>query len=81
STTNATEVTYHVEGDLTNITSITNNGSSSIRFGDNATTLTGGNTTVNLGNGTVNVNNSTISHVAPGVNGTDAVNVDQLEKV
>ncbi|TCT13932.1 autotransporter adhesin, partial [Bibersteinia trehalosi] len=45
------------------------------------TTLTGGNTTVNLGNGTVNVNNSTISHVAPGVNGTDAVNVDQLEKV
>ncbi|OAQ14909.1 hypothetical protein F480_07135 [Bibersteinia trehalosi Y31] len=67
-TTNATEVTYHVEGDLTNITSITN-GNTSIKLGDAN------------GNNTVNINNATISNVAPGVNGTDAVNVDQLEKV
>ncbi|AHG83145.1 Autotransporter adhesin [Bibersteinia trehalosi USDA-ARS-USMARC-189] len=67
-TTNATDVTYHVEGDLTNITSITN-GNTSIKLGDAN------------GNNTVNINNATISNVAPGVNGTDAVNVDQLEKV
>ncbi|MGQ8821714.1 hypothetical protein ACUQJD_11050, partial [Bibersteinia trehalosi] len=38
-------------------------------------------TTISLGNNTVNLNNATISNVSAGVNGTDAVNVDQLEKV
>ncbi|MGQ8821713.1 hypothetical protein ACUQJD_11045, partial [Bibersteinia trehalosi] len=62
--------TYNVsvEGELTNITSITN-GNTSIKLGDEN------------GNNTVNINNATISNVAAGVNGTDAVNVDQLEKV
>ncbi|AHG80892.1 Autotransporter adhesin [Bibersteinia trehalosi USDA-ARS-USMARC-188] len=61
-TTGGADVTYHVEGDLTNITSISNNNG----------------TTISLGNNTVNVNNATISNVAEGVNGTDAVNVNQL---
>ncbi|AHG87370.1 Autotransporter adhesin [Bibersteinia trehalosi USDA-ARS-USMARC-190] len=61
-TTGGADVTYHVEGDLTNITSISNNEG----------------TTISLGNNTVNVNNATISNVAEGVNGTDAVNVNQL---
>ncbi|MGQ8821718.1 hypothetical protein ACUQJD_11070, partial [Bibersteinia trehalosi] len=65
-TTNATtggaDVTYHVEGDLTNITSISNNNG----------------TTISLGNNTVNVNNATVSNVANGTNATDAVNLAQL---
>ncbi|TCT17481.1 trimeric autotransporter adhesin, partial [Bibersteinia trehalosi] len=61
-TTGGVDVTYHVEGDLANITSISNNNG----------------TTISLGNNTVNVNNATISNVAEGVNGTDAVNVNQL---
>ncbi|RRN02298.1 adhesin, partial [Bibersteinia trehalosi] len=51
----------------------------------NNITSSNGKTTITLsdsnGNNTVNINNATISNVAPGVNGTDAVNVDQLEKV
>ncbi|RRN01795.1 hypothetical protein EIM44_09785, partial [Bibersteinia trehalosi] len=69
-TTNATtggaDVTYHVEGALTNITSIADNNGTQITLGD-----------VN-GNNTVNVNGATISNVSAGVNGTDAVNLDQL---
>ncbi|OAQ14962.1 hypothetical protein F480_09620 [Bibersteinia trehalosi Y31] len=61
-TTGGADVTYHVEGDLTNITSISNNNGTTITLGDN----------------TVNVNNATITNVGPAVNGTDAVNLDQL---
>nr|WP_025289119.1 ESPR-type extended signal peptide-containing protein [Bibersteinia trehalosi] len=61
----ATEVTYNVEGDLTNITSITNNG-----------------TTIKLenkdGDKAINVDGATITNVKAGENGTDAVNLDQL---
>ncbi|MGQ8820417.1 YadA-like family protein, partial [Bibersteinia trehalosi] len=65
-TTGGADVTYHVEGALTNITSIANNNGTQITLGD-----------VN-GNNTVNVNGATISNVSAGVNGTDAVNLDQL---
>ncbi|OAQ14956.1 hypothetical protein F480_09590 [Bibersteinia trehalosi Y31] len=61
-TTGGADVTYHVEGDLTNITSISNNNG----------------TTISLGNNTVNVNNATVSNVANGTNATDAVNLAQL---
>ncbi|OAQ14958.1 hypothetical protein F480_09625 [Bibersteinia trehalosi Y31] len=61
-TTGGADVTYHVEGDLTNITSISNNEG----------------TTISLGNNTVNVNNATVSNVANGTNATDAVNLAQL---
>ncbi|WP_324682268.1 YadA-like family protein [Bibersteinia trehalosi] len=55
--------------ELQEINSISNNNGTTITLGDANN------------NNTVNINNATISNVAPGVNGTDAVNVDQLEKV
>ncbi|MGQ8821728.1 hypothetical protein, partial [Bibersteinia trehalosi] len=60
-TTGGVDVKFNVEGALSNITSLTNNG----------TTITIGDTN---NNNVVNVNGANITNVANGTNATDAVN-------
>ena len=71
------QVFYDVNPNLQNISSIsgstTGNGPR-ISF-NNA----GANSTVNIDGGNLNMNNNKITHVAPGTDGTDAVNLDQLK--
>ena len=71
------QVFYDVNPNLQNISSIsgstTGNGPR-ISF-NNA----GANSTVNIDGGNLNMNNNKITHVAPGTDGTDAVNLNQLK--
>lgn len=56
---------------LTNITSIQNKATGpKLTFGDNSINITGGN---------LDMGNNQITNLKPGVNGTDAVNLDQLK--
>ncbi|PHI41056.1 hypothetical protein CBG46_10360 [Actinobacillus succinogenes] len=86
---NGTNVTF----DLADNIALTNNGSmtigstvitnGNIKVGDNVTVtdtgFTAGNVSVTTSG--INAGGNTITNVAPGVNGTDAVNVDQLNAV
>ncbi|WP_238138444.1 YadA-like family protein [Glaesserella sp. 15-184] len=68
--------------DLTNATFTDSTGKLTTVISGNGTTISGGaNGTVSLTDKGLNNGNNTITNVAPGVNGTDAVNKDQLEKV
>ena len=72
------KVTFDVMGDLTGITSISNNATSGpkMTFGGSSINVTGGN--LSMGDGT---HNNKIVNVAPGTDGTDAVNLNQLNGV
>ncbi|MDU2207102.1 ESPR-type extended signal peptide-containing protein, partial [Veillonella sp.] len=59
-----------VEGDLTDITSITNAGPTKMEIGPNSINITGG---------TLNMGGNKITNVGPATSGTDAVNYDQLK--
>ena len=71
------KVTFDVMGDLTGITSISNaSGGPKMTFGGSSINVTGGN--LSMGDGT---HNNKIVNVAPGTDGTDAVNLNQLNGV
>ena len=63
------QVTYALNSDLKGITSITNNGGPTMNFGPNEVSITGGN---------LNMDGKKITHVGKGTDGSDAVNLDQL---
>ena len=63
------QVTYALNSDLQGITSITNNGGATMNFGPNEVSITGGN---------LNMGNKKITNVGKGTDGSDAVNLDQL---
>ena len=63
------QVTYALNSDLKGITSITNNGGATMNFGPNEVSITGGN---------LNMGNNKITNVGKGTDGSDAVNLDQL---
>ena len=63
------QVTYALNSDLKGITSITNNGGATMNFGPNEVSITGGN---------LNMGNKKITNVGKGTDGSDAVNLDQL---
>ena len=72
------KVTFDVMGDLTGITSISNTaGGPKMTFGSNNVNFTGGD--VKISNGNLDMNNHQIKNVAPGKDGTDAVNLNQLK--
>ena len=74
------KVTFDVMGDLTGITSISNTaGGPKMTFGSNNVNFTGGD--VKISNGNLDMNNHQIKRVAPGTDGTDAVNLNQLNGV
>ena len=58
-----------MNSDLKGITSITNNGGATMNFGPNEVSITGGN---------LNMGNKKITNVGKGTDGSDAVNLDQL---
>ena len=66
------QVTYALNSDLKGITSISNNttaGGPTLNFGPNEISMTGGN---------LNMGNNKITNVGKGTDGSDAVNLDQL---
>ena len=63
------QVTYALNSDLKGITSITNNGGATMNFGPNEVSITGGN---------LNMGGKKITNVGKGTDGSDAVNLDQL---
>ena len=63
------QVTYALNSDLQGITSITNNGGATMNFRPNEVSITGGN---------LNMGNKKITNVGKGTDGSDAVNLDQL---
>ena len=63
------QVTYALNSDLKGINSITNNGGATMNFGSNEVSITGGN---------LNMGNNKITNVGKGTDGSDAVNLDQL---
>ena len=63
------QVTYALNSDLKGITSITNNGGATMNFGPNEVSITGGN---------LNMGDHKITNVGKGTDGSDAVNLDQL---
>ena len=63
------QVTYALNSDLKGITSITNNGGATMNFGPNEISMTGGN---------LNMGGNKITNVGKGTDGSDAVNLDQL---
>ncbi len=63
------QVTYALNSDLKGITSITNNGGPTMNFGPNEVSITGGN---------LNMGGKKITNVGKGTDGSDAVNLDQL---
>ena len=65
------KVSFDVKGDLTNITSISNN--------SNGPKLSFGGDTVNITGGNLNMGGNKITNVQRGTNDTDAVNVKQLK--
>ena len=65
------KVSFDVKGDLTNITSISNN--------SNGPKLSFGGDTVNITGGNFNMGGNKITNVQRGTNDTDAVNVKQLK--
>ena len=65
------KVSFDVKGDLTNITSISNN--------SNGPKLSFGGGTVNITGGNLNMGGNKITNVQRGTNDTDAVNVKQLK--
>ena len=65
------KVSFDVKGDLTNITSISNN--------SNGPKLSFGGDTVNITGGNLNMGGNKITNVQSGTNDTDAVNVKQLK--
>ena len=65
------KVSFDVKGDLTNITSISNN--------SNGPKLSFGGDTVNITGGNLNMGGNKITNVQKGTNDTDAVNVKQLK--
>ena len=65
------KVSFDVKGDLTNITSISNN--------SNGPKLSFGGDTVNITGGNLNMGSNKITNVQRGTNDTDAVNVKQLK--
>ena len=65
------KVSFDVKGDLTNITSISNN--------SNGPKLSFGGDTVNITGGNLNMGGNKITNVQNGTNDTDAVNVKQLK--
>ena len=65
------KVSFDVKGDLTNITSISNNSNGpKVSFGGDTVNITGGN---------LNMGGNKITNVQKGTNDTDAVNVKQLK--
>ena len=65
------KVSFDVKGDLTNITSISNNSNGpKVSFGGDTVNITGGN---------LNMGDNKITNVQKGTNDTDAVNVKQLK--
>ena len=65
------KVSFDVKGDLTNITSISNNSNGpKVSFGGDTVNITGGN---------LNMGGNKITNVQQGTNDTDAVNVKQLK--
>ena len=65
------KVSFDVKGDLTNITSISNNSNGpKVSFGGDTVNITGGN---------LNMSGNKITNVQKGTNDTDAVNVKQLK--
>ena len=65
------KVSFDVKGDLTNITSISNNSNGpKVSFGGDTVSITGGN---------LNMGGNKITNVQRGTNDTDAVNVKQLK--
>ena len=65
------KVSFDVKGDLTNITSISNNSNGpKVSFGGDTVNITGGN---------LNMGGNKITNVQRGTNDTDAVNVKQLK--
>ena len=65
------KVSFEVKGDLTNITSISNNSNGpKVSFGGDTVNITGGN---------LNMGGNKITNVQKGTNDTDAVNVKQLK--
>ena len=65
------KVSFDVKGDLTNITSISNNSNGpKVSFGGDSVNITGGN---------LNMGGNKITNVQRGTNDTDAVNVKQLK--
>ena len=65
------KVSFDVKGDLTNITSISNN--------SNGPKLSFGGDTVNITGGNLNMGGNKVTNVQRGTNDTDAVNVKQLK--
>ena len=65
------KVSFDVKGDLTNITSISNN--------SNGPKVSFGGDTVNISGGNLNMGGNKITNVQRGTNDTDAVNVKQLK--
>ena len=65
------KVSFDVKGDLTNITSVSNN--------SNGPKLSFGGDTVNITGGNLNMGGNKITNVQRGTNDTDAVNVKQLK--
>ena len=63
------QVTYALNSDLKGITSITNNGGATMNFGPNE---------VSINNGNLNMGGNKITNVGKGTDGSDAVNLDQL---
>ena len=63
------QVTYALNSDLKGITSITNNGGTTMNFGPNE---------VSINNGNLNMGGNKITNVGKGTDGSDAVNLDQL---
>ena len=63
------QVTYALNSDLKGITSITNNGGATMNFGPNE---------VSINNGNLNMGGKKITNVGKGTDGSDAVNLDQL---
>ena len=70
-------VVYSLNSNLTGINSISNTPTGpKMTFGGNNINFTGGD--VKISNGNLDMNNHQIKHVAPGTDGTDAVNLNQL---
>ena len=66
------QVTYALNSDLQGITSITNNGGATMKFGPNEVSITGGN---------LNMGGSKITNVKNGTDKSDVATVGQLTKV